>query len=115
MINQLQSLIQNPLGIIDVLSENLPQASTFFITFVMLQSTNQSGQAMAQIVPYILSYIKPIFSTTPRDIYNQKNTCPNVNLGTLVPTKTVIFILGKRKKYFYVYYIHILIILFLLL
>ncbi|KAG1052467.1 hypothetical protein G6F43_005396 [Rhizopus delemar] len=94
MINQLQSLIQNPLGIIDVLSENLPQASTFFITFVMLQSTNQSGQAMAQIVPYILSYIKPIFSTTPRDIYNQKNTCPNVNLGTLVPTKTVIFILG---------------------
>ncbi|RCH77760.1 hypothetical protein CU098_000546, partial [Rhizopus stolonifer] len=80
MINELKNLIQNPIGIINVLSENLPQASTFFITFVMLQSTNQSGQAIAQLVPYILSYVKPIFATTPRDIYNQKNTCPDVNL-----------------------------------
>ncbi|CAO3676828.1 unnamed protein product [Rhizopus stolonifer] len=94
MINELKNLIQNPIGIINILSENLPQASTFFITFVMLQSTNQSGQDIAQLVPYILSYVKPMFATTPRDIYNQKNTCPNVNLGTLIPTKTVIFILG---------------------
>ncbi|KAI9269415.1 hypothetical protein BY458DRAFT_533760 [Sporodiniella umbellata] len=94
MVNELKNLIQSPFGIIDILSVNLPQASTFFITFVMLQSTNQSGQAIAQLVPFILSYVMPIFSTTPRDIYNQKNSCPNVNLGTLIPTKTVIFILG---------------------
>ncbi|CAO3697007.1 unnamed protein product [Rhizopus stolonifer] len=93
-INQFESLVQNPLGIVSILSENLPQASTFFITFVMLQATNQSGQAMLQIVPYILSFITPLFATTPRDKYNQKRTCPTVNLGTLIPAQTVIFILG---------------------
>lgn len=94
MIQQLKDIAQNPFGIINTLSENLPKASTFFITFVMLQSTNQSGQAMLQLVPYILSYLMPFLATTPRDIYNQKKTCPNVNLGTLIPAQTIIFVLG---------------------
>ncbi|KAG2200841.1 hypothetical protein INT47_001372 [Mucor saturninus] len=94
MIEQIKNIASNPFGIINTLSENLPKASTFFITFVMLQSTNQSGQAMLQLVPYILSYIMPMFATTPRDIYNQKRTCPNVNLGTLIPAQTIIFVLG---------------------
>ncbi|CEG73424.1 hypothetical protein RMATCC62417_08811 [Rhizopus microsporus] len=94
MVDQIKTIAQNPLIVVNILSENLPQASTFFITFVMLQATNQSGQTMLQPVPYLLSYIKPIFATTPRDIYNQKRTCPTVNLGTLIPGQTVIFILG---------------------
>ncbi|GAA5795702.1 hypothetical protein HPULCUR_001064 [Helicostylum pulchrum] len=94
MAKQIEGIATNPFGIINTLSENLPKASTFFITFVMLQSTNQSGQAMLQLVPYILSYVFPMFATTPRDIYNQKKTCPNINLGTLIPAQTVIFVLG---------------------
>ncbi|RCH85850.1 hypothetical protein CU098_003115, partial [Rhizopus stolonifer] len=94
MAEQLANLAQNPFGIIDILSENLPKASTFFITFVMLQATNQSGQTILQLVPFLLSFIMPIFNTTPRDIYNRKKTCPNINLGTLIPSQTVIFILG---------------------
>lgn len=94
MADEIKNLAQNPFGIIDILSENLPKASTFFITFVMLQSTNQSGQAMLQLVPYLLSYVMPMFNTTPRDVYNAKKSCPNVNLGTLIPAQTVIFVLG---------------------
>jgi hypothetical protein len=94
MVNEFANIAKNPLGIINILSENLPKASTFFITFVMLQSTNASGQAMLQLVPYLLSYVMPFFSTTPRDIYTRKKTCPNVNLGTLIPSQTVIFVLG---------------------
>ncbi|KAI9357167.1 hypothetical protein BD770DRAFT_420176 [Pilaira anomala] len=94
MVQQINTIASNPFGIIDTLSENLPKASTFFITFVMLQSTNQSGQSMLQLVPYILSYVMPFFATTPRDIYTQKKTCPTVNLGTLIPAQTVIFVLG---------------------
>ncbi|KAL0135108.1 DUF221-domain-containing protein [Mucor lusitanicus] len=94
MANEIKNLAENPFGIINILSENLPKASTFFITFVMLQSTNQSGQAMLQLVPYLLSYIMPMFNTTPRDIYNAKKSCPIVNLGTLIPAQTVIFVLG---------------------
>ncbi|KAI8348642.1 hypothetical protein BD560DRAFT_410599 [Blakeslea trispora] len=94
MAEQLANLAQNPFGIINILSVNLPKASTFFITFVMLQATNQSGQTLLQIVPFILSFVMPLLNTTPRDIYNRKKTCPNINLGTLIPSQTVIFILG---------------------
>jgi hypothetical protein len=93
-IANILSLVKNPLDIITTLSANLPQASTFFITFVMLQATNQAGQSMAQVVPYLLSYLSPIFATTPRQLVGQKRTCPTVNLGTLIPGHTVIFVLG---------------------
>lgn len=94
MVDQIKTLAENPFGIINTLSEQLPKASTFFITFVMLQATNQAGQSMLQLVPYILSYVMPFFATTPRDIFTQKKTCPNVNLGTLIPAQSVIFVLG---------------------
>lgn len=94
IVSELSLLAQNPFMIINILSTELPKASTFFITFVMLQSTNQSGQAMLQLIPFILSYVFPIFYTTPRDIYTAKKTCPNVNLGTLIPAQTIIFVLG---------------------
>lgn len=94
IVDQFKNLAESPLSVINILSENLPKASTFFITFVMLQATNQSGQTMLQIVPYLLSYVNPFFATTPRDLYNAKRTCPTLNLGTLIPSQTVIFILG---------------------
>lgn len=49
---------------------------------------------MLQLVPLILSYVLPFLSTTPRDIYIRKGKCPNIQLGTLIPTHTVIFVLG---------------------
>ncbi|KAI8996849.1 hypothetical protein BDB01DRAFT_840457 [Pilobolus umbonatus] len=94
MATEYANLLQNPFDIVNKLSTNLPQASTFFITYVMLQSTNQSGQTMLQIVPFLLSYIFPLLASTPRRKYNQKITCPNINLGTLVPGHSIIFILG---------------------
>ncbi|KAI8149766.1 hypothetical protein BJV82DRAFT_642216 [Fennellomyces sp. T-0311] len=87
-------IAKNPLSIINTLAESLPKASTFFITYVLLQSLNGTGQAILQAVPLVLSYILPFFSTTPRDIYMQKGKCPTINLGTLVPSHTVIFVLG---------------------
>lgn len=87
------------MSIINVLAEDLPRASTFFITFVMLQATSGSGQTILQLVPFLLSYLFPFFATTPRDIYNLKASCPNINLGTLIPSITVVFVLGKLIDY----------------
>ena len=61
---------------------------------MLLQALNGSGQAILQAVPLVLSYILPFLSTTPRDIYLNKGKCPTINLGTLIPSHTVIFVLG---------------------
>ncbi|CAO3599611.1 unnamed protein product [Absidia cylindrospora] len=94
ILQTLPQLYKNPTSIINILAENLPKASTFFITFVMLQATNSTGQAILQLVPYLLSFVMPIFSTTPRDIYKQKTTLPAISIGTLIPSHSIIFVLG---------------------
>lgn len=77
-----------------IIHHSIIQASTFFITYVMLQALNASGQAMLQTVPLVLSYVFPFLSKTPRDIYMQRTKCPTTSLGTLVPSHTIIFVLG---------------------
>ncbi|SAM00767.1 hypothetical protein [Absidia glauca] len=94
ILQTLPQLVENPTSIINILAENLPKASTFFITFVMLQATNSTGQAILQLVPYLLSFVTPIFSTTPRDIYKQKTVLPGISIGTLIPSHSIIFVLG---------------------
>ncbi|ORX51724.1 DUF221-domain-containing protein [Hesseltinella vesiculosa] len=94
ILQTLPQLLKDPTSVIGVLAENLPKASTFFITFVMLQATNGAGSAILQLVPFILSYVMPFFSTTPRDIYSRKTTMAGVTLGTLIPSHTIIFVLG---------------------
>ncbi|KAI7886180.1 DUF221-domain-containing protein [Lichtheimia hyalospora FSU 10163] len=94
VVQAIGAIAQNPLSIINTLAESLPKASTFFITYVMLQALNSSGQAMLQTVPLVLSYVFPFLSKTPRDIYMQRTKCPTTSLGTLVPSHTIIFVLG---------------------
>ncbi|KAI8074447.1 hypothetical protein BC940DRAFT_363424 [Gongronella butleri] len=94
ILQTLPQLLMDPTSIINVLAENLPKASTFFITYVMLQATNGSGQAILQLVPFLLSYVLPMFNTTPRDIYMRKTTLARVGLGTLIPAHSVVFVLG---------------------
>ncbi|KAI9314996.1 hypothetical protein BX666DRAFT_1861683 [Dichotomocladium elegans] len=89
----LSALKDNPLSIINTLAETLPKASTFFITYVMLQAFT-SGQTLLQLVPLILSYLLPFLGKTPRQIYMRKRTLSNIQLGTLIPQHTVIFVLG---------------------
>ncbi|KAJ8658295.1 hypothetical protein O0I10_005978 [Lichtheimia ornata] len=94
VVQAIGAIAKNPLSIINTLAESLPKASTFFITYVMLQALNSSGQAMLQTVPLVLSYVFPFLSKTPRDIYTQRTKCPTTSLGTLVPSHTIIFVLG---------------------
>ncbi|KAI9271894.1 hypothetical protein BDA99DRAFT_501259 [Phascolomyces articulosus] len=93
-IQAISEFLKNPLSIINILAESLPKASTFFITYVLLQALNGTGQAILQAVPLVLSYLLPFLSVTPRDIYTRKAKCPTINLGTLIPSHTVIFVLG---------------------
>lgn len=61
----------------------------------MLQATIPAAMELLQIVPLILSWVFAFLASTPRSIYGQRGACPQVNLGTLIPSHTVIFVLGK--------------------
>ncbi|KAH8551573.1 hypothetical protein BGW37DRAFT_494178 [Umbelopsis sp. PMI_123] len=93
-IFQAIEIFQNPSSIIGTLASKLPQAATFFITYILLQATISAALELLQIVPLILSWVFAFLTSTPRSIWNQKGVCPTVNLGTLIPAHTVMFVLG---------------------
>lgn len=93
-----EEIASNPTSIVSTLAQKLPQAATFFITYIMLQATISAALELLQIVPLILSWVFSFLASTPRSIWGQKGGCPSTNLGTLIPSHTVIFVLGEYSN-----------------
>ncbi|KAB5589777.1 hypothetical protein CTheo_6774 [Ceratobasidium theobromae] len=95
IIAALPQLASNPTSIPTILAQKLPEASTFFLTYAILQGLAGSAGGLLQIVPLILYYVKLyILGSTPRSIYSIKYTLRNVAWGTLFPAMTLITVIG---------------------
>jgi len=95
IIAALPGLLNNPGSIATILAQKLPEASTFFLTYAILQGLAGSAGGLLQAVPLILYYVKLyILGSTPRSIYNIKYTLRNVAWGTLFPAMSLITVIG---------------------
>ncbi len=91
IIAALPDLVNNPGSIPSLLAQNLPKASNFFLTYIILQGLSGTASGFLQVVPLVLYYVKLfILGSTPRSIYNIKYTLRNVAWGTLWPGTTLI-------------------------
>ncbi|KAG8794462.1 hypothetical protein FRC12_024241 [Ceratobasidium sp. 428] len=95
IIAALPGLLNNPGLIATTLAQKLPEASTSFLTYAILQGLAGSAGGLLQAVPLILYYVKLyILGSTPRSIYNIKYTLRNVAWGTLFPAMSLITVIG---------------------
>ena len=77
-----------------LLAQNLPLASNFFLTFVILQGLTATASVLLTLVPLIIYYVKLILlGSTPRSIFTIKYTMRNVQWGTLYPTITLLVVI----------------------
>lgn len=89
-----RQLIENPTSIPSILAENLPKASNFFLTYVILQGLAGSAGGFLQIVALAIYYVKLfILGSTPRSVYDIKFTPRKVAWGTLFPGITLLTII----------------------
>ncbi|KAI0720717.1 DUF221-domain-containing protein [Cerioporus squamosus] len=94
IIAALPDLVNNPGSIPSLLAQNLPKASTFFLTYVILQGLSGTAAGFLQVVPLVLYYVKLfILGSTPRSIYRIKYTMRSVSWGTLFPSITLIVVI----------------------
>ncbi|KAF9279312.1 hypothetical protein BGZ68_007993 [Mortierella alpina] len=84
---------QNPNNIMTMLSTSLPQASTFFLSFILL-SFIQIPLMLMQIGPLIGYWIGKFLSSTPRQMYATERTMGSVDWGTTIPVHTIAFSIG---------------------
>ncbi|CAL1699363.1 unnamed protein product [Somion occarium] len=94
LIAALPGLLNDPGSIPTLLAQNLPKASNFFLTYIILQGLSGTASGFLQVVPLILYYVKLfILGSTPRSIYKIKYTGRTVAWGTLWPTTTLLVVI----------------------
>lgn len=94
IIAALPELVKDLSAAPTLLARNLPLASNFFITFVILQGLTATASALLTLVPLVIYYVKLIIlGSTPRSIFTIKYTMRDVQWGTLFPTITLLVVI----------------------
>jgi hypothetical protein len=95
IIAALPALLNKPSSAASLLAQNLPEASTFFLTYIILQGLSGTAGGFLQIVTLIIYYIKLILlGSTPRSIFDIKYGPRTVTWGTLFPGITLLVVIG---------------------
>ncbi|THH28353.1 hypothetical protein EUX98_g5835 [Antrodiella citrinella] len=91
IIAALPGLVNNPGNIPSLLAAQLPKASNFFLTYIILQGLSGTAAGFLTAIPLLLYYVKLILlGGTPRSVYNIRYTGRKVAWGTLFPSTTLL-------------------------
>ncbi|KII90959.1 hypothetical protein PLICRDRAFT_158404 [Plicaturopsis crispa FD-325 SS-3] len=94
IIAALPGLVKSPTGVPSILANKLPGASTFFLTYIILQGLSVTAGGFLQIVTLFMYYLKLfVMGSTPRSIYNIKYGARSVAWGTLFPSMTLLVVI----------------------
>ncbi|KAF8532450.1 hypothetical protein JB92DRAFT_2688545 [Gautieria morchelliformis] len=94
IIAALPGIIKNPANVPSMLALKLPDASTFFLTYIILQGLSGTAGGFLNIVPLIIYYVKlTLLGSTPRSIYSIRYTLRDVAWGTLWPGVTLLVVI----------------------
>ncbi|EED24591.1 DUF221 domain protein, putative [Talaromyces stipitatus ATCC 10500] len=82
-------IIKNPLSAKDLLAQNLPKASNFYISYFLLQGLSMSSGAVVQIMSAVIFKILSVFfATTPRRLFNRWTQLTGLSWGSILPVFT---------------------------
>ncbi|KAG0363759.1 hypothetical protein BG005_006970 [Podila minutissima] len=85
----------NFIEIINLLSQNLPGASTFFITYTLLKGFTGPVLELLQITPLILNFlVTTLLAKSPRQIWDVQGRLICVDYGIIFPLQTLMFCIG---------------------
>lgn len=94
-INQIVDIIKDPVNLPQLLAQYIPQASNFFLSFVLLQGLTGSAAGFLQIAGLAIYYIKRwLLASTPRKLWHIDNDMPTVAWGTLFASTTLLSVIG---------------------
>jgi len=91
----LPGLLHNPSSIPTLLAQQLPQSSTFFLTYIVLQGLSGTAGGFLQAIPLAIYYVKLfILGSTPRSVYGIKYGLQSIEWGTTFPGITLLVVIA---------------------
>ncbi|CAG8721996.1 22968_t:CDS:2 [Dentiscutata erythropus] len=94
IFNAIPTIIQEPTSIVSSLAQNLPLASTFFLTYVLLSLSTAAMEAL-QIGSLVMYFITKMFlAKTPRQIFYNETTLMYKDWGVTFPPHILMASIG---------------------
>ncbi|KAM0257337.1 hypothetical protein ACHAQJ_004424 [Trichoderma viride] len=84
----LQSIIQNPLGIQSLLAQNLPKASNFYLSYILIQCLASGGTAILQVFSIIRHHVVVKTTDIPRARFKAWRKLRPARWGGIFPVFT---------------------------
>lgn len=82
-------IVETPTKAMYLLSENLPKASNFYISYIILQGLTGASGTLLQIVNLVLFYLLgALLDKTPRKQFNRFSNLTTMSWGTVFPVFT---------------------------
>jgi hypothetical protein len=91
--SSVQSIVQHPMGITSLLANNLPTASTFYLSYFILQGLGVvSGLLVGLVGLVVFLVLGKLLDKTPRKMYKRWITLSGMGWGTVFPVYTNLFV-----------------------
>jgi hypothetical protein len=88
-----KSVKDNPAGAPNLLANNIPTASTFYLSYFLLQGLGIVANALLAVVGLIVfKVLGKLLDNTPRKMYNRWISLAGLGWGTLFPIYTNLFV-----------------------
>lgn len=89
-------IVDDPSQATALLSQNLPKASNFYLSFIIVQGLTLSAAALAQIVGVIIfKILGKLLDNTPRKMYTRFVNLAGLGWGTVLPIYTNLLVISK--------------------
>lgn len=90
-----ERILKEPYNVPAILAENLPKASNFFFSYLLLQAFTVSAGALLQIATLAINFLlAPILDTTAREKFTRTTTLTEIKWGTFFPVYTNLACIG---------------------
>lgn len=95
-----QSIIQNPASVTSLLANNLPTASTFYLSYFILQGLGVvSGLLVGLVGLVVFLVLGKLLDKTPRKMYKRWITLSGMGWGTVFPVYTNLFVSSALSRH----------------
>ncbi|KAJ5566703.1 uncharacterized protein N7459_010085 [Penicillium hispanicum] len=82
-------IIKNPLSAKDLLAQNLPKATNFYISYFLLQGLSTSSMALVQIASaLVFKFVTTFFAYSPRRLFRRWAELGSLSWGSVFPVFT---------------------------
>ncbi|KAI9683059.1 MAG: hypothetical protein M1822_006254 [Bathelium mastoideum] len=88
-------IVKNPSSVTSLLSKQIPKASNFYLSYIILQGLGVVAGTLVSITGLVVAFaLAKILDTTPRKMYKRWKTLGSMGMGTVYPIYTNLLVIA---------------------